>query len=239
MTSPASHPSAVAAAATAAGSGAARDEAAFLGAMRHSRRVRFVKLALPAAALLMAAGFAVYSWMLSPSGPGISVDGTAILDGRLVMSNPKLNGYTRDNLPYSMSADRAIQDMGRAGIVELEKIDARLPVDASSLAMIVAERGVYDQEANVLDITSPLSFRTTDGLKARLGSARIDIGASELSTGDPVEIEQDGSRITADSLRVLERGRIFVFEKRVRMTIDPKRLDRTAGAGADRAGETR
>lgn len=238
MTSPATH--ARAAAGASARPAVARDEAAFLGALRHSRRVRVIKIALPLAAAVMAAGFAAYSWVFSPSGLALEVDGSAIVDGRLVMANPKLTGYTRENLPYSMSAERAIQDMARAGIVELEKIDARLPVDAARLAMIVADRGVYDQEANRLEITSPVSFRTSDGVRARLGSASIDIGTSELRTDQPVEIEQDGSRITADGLQVLERGKVFVFEKRVRMTIDPQRLRQAADAREKaRAGDDR
>lgn len=239
MTSPASNARSVGPAETSARPAAARDDTAFAGAIRHSRRVRVIKFALPLIAVVMATGFAAYSWVFSPvAGLAISVDGTAIRDGRLVMANPKLNGYTRDNLPYSMSAERAIQDITNAGVVALEKIDARLPVDAGNLAMIAADHGVYDQEANTLDITSPLSFRTTDGLKARLGSALIDIGASELRSKGPVEIEQNGSRISARSFQVLEGGKVFVFEKQVRMTIDPQKLRQSADArAAAKAGE--
>lgn len=208
----------------------ARDKAAFIGAQRHSRRVRVIKIALPVVATLLAVGFAGYSYMLSPKAVGVSVDGAAIRDGKLVMANPKLNGFTNENLPYSMSAARAIQDLSNSGLIELEKIDARLPVDASNWATIAADGGVYNENENTLDITTPVTFRTTDGLTAKLSSASIDLGASELRTDDPVDIVQGGSRITAQSLKVLESGKVFVFEKRVRLTIDP---DETKTADAD------
>ena len=216
--------------APAAAAAPARDKAAFLGAQRHSRRVRVVKIALPVIATLLAVGFAGYSYMLSPTAIGVSVDGAAIRDGKLVMANPKLNGFTNENLPYSMSALRAIQDLSNSGVIELEKIDARLPVDNSNWATIVADTGLYNEAENTLDITSPVTFRTTDGLTAKLSSANINLGESELRTSDPVDIVQDGSRITADTFQVLERGKVFLFEKRVRVTIDPTDA-KTAEAG--------
>lgn len=212
------------------GRGVLRDEAAFIGAQRHSRRVRVIKIALPLMATLLAVGFAGYSYMLSPGSIGVSVDGTAIRDGKLVMANPKLNGFTADNLPYAMSAARAIQDLSKTGVIELEKIDARLPIDPSNWATIVADTGFYNEADNTLDITSPVTFRTTEGLTARLGSASIHLGENELRTVDPVDIVQQGSRITADTFQVLERGKVFVFEKRVRVVIDPSET-KTADAG--------
>ena len=46
------------------------------------------------------------------------------------MANPKLDGFTKENLPYSMTATRALQDFDKNGIIDLEGIDARLPVSA-------------------------------------------------------------------------------------------------------------
>jgi len=207
-----------------------RDETAFVGAMRHSRRVRLFKVALPTIAVTMAAAFIGYSYLFSPSSVGIEIDGSAIRDGKLIMANPKMSGFTKDNLPYAMNAVRAIQDLSRTGEIALEEIDAKFPIASDKWALVKASNGVYDDNANTLQINSPVTFATSDGMTAQLRSAHIDIGAGEMHTPDPVDIRQDGSRITADSLSVQERGKVFVFENRVRMQIDPKNV-RTADAG--------
>ena len=211
---------------------ARRDEAAFLEAKRHSTRVRAVKLALPVIAAALAAGFFAYSYALSPTGLAIDVEATAIRDGKLVMANPKVSGYTDENLPYTMTAIRAIQDLSQSGLIELEEIDATFPVSGGNEATVRAATGKFDEAGNTLDITSPVTFKTSDGMTANLESAFINIDAGELSTEKPVDIVQTGSRITADSFQVLEKGKVFVFEKRVRVTIEPNQTSGEPGTAA-------
>ena len=95
------------------------------------------------------------------------------------MANPKLDGYTKESRPYSMTATRALQHLDKNGIIDLEGIDARLPVSATEFATIGAERGVYDRENNTLDIPSPITVKTTDGMTAILQSAYLEIGPGQ------------------------------------------------------------
>lgn len=200
-----------------------REEAAFLKARRYSRKVRVVKLALPLVGAALAIGFFGYSYLLSPSSVSIGVEGTAVRDGKLVMANPKVTGYTKENLPYTLTAMRAIQDLSQTGMIQLEEIDAKFPVDDNNWARVLARTGTYDDTGNTLDITSPVTFKTTDGMTANLKSAFINIEAGEMSTAEPVDILQDGSRVTADTFKVLDKGKVFVFEKRVRVMIEPRK----------------
>lgn len=211
--------------------GAHRDATAFRGAQRHSRHVRVLKFVLPVLGTIVACGFIAYSWLLSPSNIAISIDSSAIRDGKLVMANPKLDGFTRENRPFTLKAARAIQDLSRTGEINLETIDARFPIDAQDWVTVKAATGVYDDGNNKLAMTSPVTVETTSGVTVQLKSASIDIESGALVTPDPVEIAQDGSRITADSLRVSDKGTVFVFDKRVRVTIEP-RVIRSADAGS-------
>lgn len=213
-----------------------RDER-FAGAMRHSRRVRFFKIALPLASVAIALAFAGYSWLLSPVSVAIEVDGSAIRDGKIVMANPKMSGFTSDNLPYAMNAARAIQELSRTGGIELEEIDARFPIASDKWATMRAQSGIFDDEANMLRITSPIALETSDGLKADLGPAEVDIGAGELRSPSPVRIEQNGSRITAESLEVLDKGTVFVFENKVRVQIDPRTIRGSDGSAGIKDAE--
>ncbi len=205
--------------------------AAFERARRHSLRVRFLKGALPLLAVLMAVGFVGYSYFVTPASVAIVTDGSAYSDGKLVMANPKLEGFTKDDRPYKMNASRAIQDVKNESVVQLEGINAKLPIDKQNWAMVDAQHGTYDREKNTLDITSEMVITTADGMVAKLKSAFLDIGKGGMKTDDPIYIEAKGTKITSDSMTILENGKVLVFEKRVRMNIDPTRLKSEESAG--------
>jgi lipopolysaccharide export system protein LptC len=215
-----------------------RVEDAFRRARRHSGRVRLLKLVLPVAAMLMVVVFVGKSWLANPGG-GVSVNlgETAIEGGRLVMSDPKLDGFTRDNRAYSMTAQRAIQDIGNASKIDLEGIDAKLPFDAKNWITVAAKSGVLDRDANTLGLDSDITFETDTGIRALLRSAVVDIGAGNLDTEEPVDITLDGARIEADSMRVRDKGAVMIFENRVRMEIDAKRLQTAAHARGEETNE--
>lgn len=194
---------------------------AFGRAQRHSRRVRLLKFVLPVAAGLIALAFPTYSYLVAPAAVDVAADGAVLSDGKLVMANPKLNGFTKQNLPYSMTATRAIQDVTKQGVVELEGIDAKLPVSAEISAEVEATRGFYDRDSNTLDLEQDITVTTTDGMVAKLKSAFLDIGKGTMKTEDPVDIIRNGSRITSDTMSVEDNGKVLVFEKRVKVNIDP------------------
>jgi lipopolysaccharide export system protein LptC len=200
-------------------------DGAFARARRHSTHVRILKFALPALAVAMAATFGYFSFRPASVSFDIDMQSTAVSDGKLVMANPKLEGFTRDNLPYSMSAMRAIQDLGNEDVIQLEEISARLPVKDENWADVVAEGGVFNRTANTLNLDSPVTVTTTDGTVARFRSAHLDIAKGDLTTDDPVEITMNGSSIASGSLSVLENGKVLLFDKRVRMNINPERLN--------------
>ncbi|RWQ33218.1 MAG: LPS export ABC transporter periplasmic protein LptC [Mesorhizobium sp.] len=197
---------------------------AFGIAQRHSRRVRILKLAVPLVAAVIAVAFPVYSYLAAPVSIQVQADGSAFADGKLVMANPKLNGFTKQKLPYSMTALRAIQDVSKQGIIDLEGIDAKLPISADNVAAVNASRGTYNRDGNTMSLTSDVTITTTDGLEAKFKSVFLDMGKGTMKTSDPVDVSRGGSRITADSMSIQDNGKIVVFENRVRVNIDPASL---------------
>lgn len=197
---------------------------AFALAERHSRRVRVLKIAFPVAAAVLAIGFAAFSYLQSPADVAVDTTESAFVDGKLVMAMPQLEGVTKDNRPYEMLAQRAIQELSKPGVIKLDAISAKLPLFDKDWVSIDAPEGTYDRDNNTLDMKDPFRIKTSNGLSATINSAFIDMGNSTMKTADPVDITMNGTRITADSMSVLEKGKLFVFDKRVRLVIDPARL---------------
>jgi lipopolysaccharide export system protein LptC len=210
---------------------ASRIDEAMRRARRHSSRVRFFKAALPVLAVVMVLGFAGRAWLLNPVGLPFELDGAAVEDGRLVMSNPKLEGVTREGRPYSMTARRASQEIGSTQSIDLEGIDAQLPVDAERRARVKAETGTFDREANTLEIDSPIEIETSDGMTALFQSALVDIKAGRMTTREPIRVELEGTRIEAETMTVEDGGGLIVLEKRVRVRIDPAQVRMTSAEG--------
>lgn len=210
---------------------------AFARARRHSRRVRLLKIILPTLAVGMTTAFIGYSILASSVGGLASIGTPSLEGGDLVMANPKLDGFTKDNLPYNMSAARAKQSLNGGSSIELEEIQARLPIGEGNWASINAATGTFDKDDNTLDITSNVTLETTSGIVARLQSAKVDIAAKKLSTKKPVEIELDGTRIAAESMQATEGGKILMFSDRVRVQIDPSQIRRESAQAQGEPGE--
>jgi lipopolysaccharide export system protein LptC len=205
------------------GAGVASVERAFRRARRHSRAVRALKVLLPGLAVLIALVFAAYSYLLTPGGVSIDLLGSSYSGGKLTMANPKLDGFTKENRPYSMRAARAIQDVTNTGVFVLEDIQAKLPLSDDNWADIVTAKAIYDKDKNTLEVPSAMTVTTTDGVVAKLNSAFIDIAGGDLKTSDPVDITLHGAHITADSLNVGDRGKVLVFDRKVHLTMMPEK----------------
>ncbi|MCB1383699.1 MAG: LPS export ABC transporter periplasmic protein LptC [Notoacmeibacter sp.] len=199
-------------------------QAAFDEARRHSRRVRILKTALPVLAVAIALAFIGYSWIITPAKISLDLAASGIVDGKLVMASPKLDGFTKSKLPYTMTATRAIQEFGNMDRFELEGITALLPVSDKVKADIKAATGVFDNKAQKLDITSPIRIVTSDGMNADLTDAKIDIKTGRLETAKPVDIRLENSRIQANSFIAEDQGKVLIFENNVRMVLRPDEL---------------
>jgi lipopolysaccharide export system protein LptC len=213
-----------------------RSDAEFASAFRHSQRVRLLKLGLPLVALFAIGFFSAATIFANDSAPIATEKPAEMSDGRIIMANPKLEGFTGDKRPYKMVAIRAIQENATTPVVKLETITADLPFGKEATAKVTAASGVFDNAASTLDLNSSILLTTSDGMTANLNSAKVNIATSEMSTDKPVDIKTTGSRITADSMKITNGGKVVIFENRVRLNIDAKQLKQAEAADSAAAG---
>lgn len=193
----------------------------FEAAERHSGRVRVLKTALPVAAVAIAGVFSWFTFLAAPSAPvTVKVGATETEDGKLVMTNPKLDGFTKENLPYSMTAARAIQDVANNGVITLENIDAELPLGPDDRAKIEAKSGIYDNANERLQLDKDFTVTTSSGLKAKLKSADVNISTGRITTDQPVDIQNGNAHISADKMQIQDDGEVLVFEDKVKLVIE-------------------
>src|SRR5262249_36377871 len=104
---------------------------AFRAASRHSRYVRFLRVALPASVAVAAIAIALATWfsparLLAKLPTGGSLGSVGISGSRVTMALPRLEGYTRDARPYQLTAKSAAQDLLKPDNVELSEIRTKM-----------------------------------------------------------------------------------------------------------------
>ncbi|QRM54012.1 LPS export ABC transporter periplasmic protein LptC [Sinorhizobium sp. BG8] len=195
--------------------------AAYRAATRHSSRVKFLKVALPLAAVFVAIIFLIVSIVRTYLPENLDIDSATIENGKVVMRNPAISGRNRQGISYSMKADRALQDMKTPDVITLENIRAKVPVNEEIIAQVDASVGVYDRAHDLLDMTAPFTIKLNTGLQADFRSAHLDIKGGQMSTEEPVSIRSKEASIVAQSLRMTDKGRVVVFEGKVEVNVDP------------------
>ena len=103
---------------------------AFARARRHSRWVRFYKVAIPVGAVVGALGIGFFA-LFNPFRhiEGLSVGPVSVSGTQVTMEMPKLTGFRNDSRPYEVTASAALQDVRRPNFVELKQLKARIVTD--------------------------------------------------------------------------------------------------------------
>jgi lipopolysaccharide export system protein LptC len=134
----------------------------FAAAERHSRLVRFLRVATLAAALIAVAALILIS-MFDPFRHyvgGLSVDELSVNGSKIVMSHPRLTGSRKDGGGYVVNAGKAIRDVAHSTMVELREIDGDVAMVDGSRLKLSAAVGVYDSVRDFLKLTQDAHLRS-------------------------------------------------------------------------------
>jgi lipopolysaccharide export system protein LptC len=197
-------------------------ERAFRAAVRHSRLVRVLRVAIPLVVLLLFAAAMLATWfnpfrMLAklPVGFGdLVVSGT-----RITMEQPRLSGYTRDARAYELTARAAAQDVTKPDLVELQDIHAKIEMQDKTLMEMSAVNGVYDAKAEMLTLGENILLKSSTGYQGRLSEAVVDIRKGNIVSEKPVEVTMLNGTLNANRLEVVDAGDLVRFDGGVAMTL--------------------
>jgi lipopolysaccharide export system protein LptC len=196
---------------------------AYARAKRHSRAVRFFKIAIPTGAVLAVGAVAAIAF-LDPFGrlSGLSVGPIRISGTQLTMENPRLTGFRKDNRGYEITASAATQDVRKPHVVELTDLRGRLVMDeGGGLARLASDFGVFDTTKEAIDLRQNIRVQTDAGQEVLLKSAAVDFKAGTVRSREPVQVRFAGGSVDADQLDVNDHGKVLTFTGRVRTVFEP------------------
>src|SRR4030088_210199 len=140
-------------------------EARFAIAARHSRMVRLLRVAVPAAVILaMTAIVAVSIFnpfrMLMPKLP-LDVGNLVVSGTKVTMESPHLSGYSPDQRPYELWAKTATQDLADPNHVDLKTLRAKVLMEDRSTVTLDARDGRFDTKEQLLNLSKDILLQTS------------------------------------------------------------------------------
>lgn len=204
-------------------------EKAFRGAARHSRRVRFMRWAVPVGIAVGVLAILV-STIFNPLRFVYKLPndlGTLVVSGsKITMEAPRLAGVTRDSRAYEIQAKAAAQDLKKPNIVELKEIRAKVDMQDKTTVEMTAVDGNYDTKAELLILGQKIILSSSTGYQGILTEAIVDIKKGRIVSEKPVEVKMLQGTLNANRLEVTDTGALIRFDGGVTMMLTPEALNR-------------
>lgn len=206
---------------------------AFDQARRHSRLVKILRIALPVFAVLALSLYLFSSRLTITLGDmQASVERVEIRQDTLRMVNPKMEGANQKQGQYVVTADYAEQDVGDPNTIRLTNVKADLTESHRGWSRMSAPKGVFHTKLEQLELTGGINIASSNGMKAHLMNAAIDMRTQIVTTNDPVDVEFLNGTIRSDRMELGSQEKWVIFRDRVRVHIHKQPVkDPLAAAG--------
>lgn len=190
--------------------------------MRHSRHVRILRIAVPLSVVVVVVG-GIALTVLKPLRvlTGVPVDvGSLVVSGtKIMMQQPRLAGFTRDNRRYNLVAQAAAQDVTKPDMIELHGINATMEMKDGAVFETTAKDGLYNSKTELLTLSQNIVVTSSSGYKALLNEAVIEVRAGRVVSDKPVEVKTATWTINANGMEVAESGDVMRFDRGVFVTM--------------------
>jgi len=204
----------------------------FRKAVRHSRIVRVLRVAIPAAVGIGCLGTAAVFTLLDPwrsldrmpSVAGVVVSGT-----KIIMQRPRMGGFTNDKRPYTVTARSAAQDITKPDVLELEDIHAILTTAGQGDVEVTARSGVYDGKSEKMELTQSIVVKSS-AYVARLTEATIGVKSGHVLSVRPVQVDMLQGTVNSNRLEVINSGEVLIFGDGVTMLLNDDKSNTTKAA---------
>jgi lipopolysaccharide export system protein LptC len=194
---------------------ATRSRAAFRAARRHTLLVRFLRSAIPIGSVVAVVGLIVTPFLHPLQGvSGLSLSSVGITGGKVKMESPRLTGYRKDNRPYEVTAETALQDIRNPTQIELQTMIARILMQDQGWVTVNARTGLFDSQNEKLRLNDDVKVHTESGYDMFMRTADINFKAGTVVSKEPVKVDLGQTKIDANSLDVKDNGALIVFEGR-------------------------
>ena len=187
----------------------------------YSRRVALLKRTLPALGVFLLLLIALWP-RLAPIWERLRFAFPAIdlREAReLRMLNPRYAGTDRLGRPYVVTAAVGHQVPDRQDLMSLEAPRSDLKSHSGADIVLTAQTGVYQQQAQLLDLFDNVTLTHENGTRFVTKTARLDIAHNSAQGNDPIEGHGPSGDIKSQGFRIYDKGDDVVFTGKADMLL--------------------
>lgn len=222
---------------TADAAGSAARRRAMEIAMRHSRRVRLLRIVLPICAAAIGCLYFLSSGHEVTIGDlSASVSRVEISKDKLRMVDPKLEGVTDDNGLYKVTADYAEQEVGNTSLVHLHAVRAQVDNGPRGWTRLTAPKGLFNTKTQALVLTGEIKVTTDSGLTSYLSRANVDLKKQIITSKQPVKVLFPDGHLDSRALHIAMKRRQITFLGDVRLRTRPRPKEAKPGETEETGG---
>lgn len=190
---------------------------------RRSRFVGLMKLLLPLSALALVAVVVVWSGVGDrDSGFHLSfIPGGADGGPSPGMVNARYVGTDRNERPFTITADHAVQIADDPDAVSLEVLQADITLDDGTWLALTASSGIYRRQAQTLRLEGPVDVFSDEGFHFNAEDADIDLASGTIESDRPVRGQGPLGVLNANAFRAIDAGRRLFFTGAVKLVVLP------------------
>jgi lipopolysaccharide export system protein LptC len=193
-------------------------------ASRHSRFVRFLRIAIPAGIVLTLLGIIGAATVLDPlralAKLPIDLAGLVVSGTKITMQQPRLAGYTNEARPYLVTARTAAQDITKPDVLELEDLRATLEMKDDAKIELKAKSGIYQTKADTLILQERILI-TSANYEGILTEAVINVRTGHAVSEKPVELKMLQGQLNANRMEIFNSGDVIRFENGITLVLTP------------------
>jgi lipopolysaccharide export system protein LptC len=210
----------------------------YRAALRHSRRVRLLRISVPAGIAGLLLMVVAMNYMPPIGGFRLPGElGNLVIHGtKITMESPRLTGFTSDSRAYEFSANAAAQDMTKPDLVELQKLHAKMQMEDKSTVEMSAVSGIYNVKTEILTLNENIDLQSSTGYSGHLSEAVIDVKKGTVASDKPVQVNMLNGLLNGQRLDITDNGSVLRFTG-VQMTLLPgKDPDKNNAEASAKAG---
>jgi lipopolysaccharide export system protein LptC len=188
------------------------------------RVVRWLAVGLPALIGVVAALMIITP--LSPRGEISFIldrNKVAIAEDRLRVDNAVYRGEDNRGRPFSLSAGQAVQRTASEPVVRMRDLVARILL-AQGPAVLEADAGRYDFEAEIVAVDGKVTFEAADGYRMTARGVSIDLNGRALVGSGGVEGAVPAGTFSANAIHADLQARTVALVGNARLRMTPGKL---------------
>lgn len=133
--------------------------------------------------------------------------------------NPRFTGFDKDDQPFTLVAKLAIRQTRQPDLIDLEAPQADITLKNGSWLAMTADKGVYDQAAQVLHLEGDVNLFHDDGYQFTTSSARIDLRRGTAMGDEAVTGHGPSGRIQSQGFAADNNRHQLVFTGKARLVM--------------------